>query len=172
MATVRVAMRQRNPGEAHNAISAVFASVADVKHVYVFDEDIDIFSDDQTDWAMATRFQADHDLIVGTGYRAVPIDPSLQGVRIGAKLGFDCTKPFGKSDAFEFTVASPPQMPTRARGSVEDTLAQGPASFLELMAAVGTRDGREILLTLDKLYAEGRLERSADGRYVLNGAKP
>ena len=170
MATVRVAMRQRNPGEAHNAISAVFASVADVKHVYVYDDDIDIFSDDQTDWAMATRFQADRDLIIGSGYRAVPIDPSLQGTRVGAKLGFDCTKPFGKVDAFEFTVAAPPQMPERKRGSVEATLAQGPASYLELMAAAGTRDGREILLSLDKLYGDGRLGRNDDGRYVLNGA--
>ena len=172
MTTVRVAMRQRNPGEAHNAISAMFASLADVKHVYVFDDDIDIFSDDQVEWAMATRFQADRDIIVGTGYRAVPIEPSLQGARIGAKLGFDCTKPFGKGDSFEFTVAAPPVMPAREHGSVEETLTRGPASYLELMAATGTRDGREILLTLDQLYAEGRLGRDENGRYVLNGAKP
>ncbi len=171
MATVRVAMCQRNPGEAHNAISAVFASVADVKHVYVFDADIDIFSDDQVDWAMATRFQADRDLIVGTGYRAVPIDPSLQGTRVGAKLGFDCTKPFGKVDAFEFTVAAPPVMPERDRASVEEVLRRGPASYLELMAAAGTRDGRELLLSLDRLYAEGQLGRTEDGRYTLNGGK-
>jgi UbiD family decarboxylase len=171
MCTARVAMRQRNPGEAHNAIAAAFASLADVKHVYVFDDDIDIFSDDQVEWALATRFQADRDLIVGSGYRAVPIEPSLQGSRIGAKLGFDCTKPFGKGDAFEFTVAAPPVMPQRARGGVEETLAQGPASYLELMAAAGTRDGREILLTLDKLYGDGRLGRNEEGRYVLNGGK-
>jgi hypothetical protein len=120
---------------------------------------------------MATRFQADRDLIVGAGYRAVPIDPSLQGTRVGAKLGFDCTKPFGKLDAFEFTVASPPEMPTRARASVEEVLTQGPASYLDLMAAAGTRDGREILLRLDKLYTDGRLGRTEDGRYMLNGGK-
>jgi hypothetical protein len=39
-----------------------------------------------------------------------------------------------------------------------------------MMAAMGTRDGREILPTLDKLYAEGRLTRLDDGRYALNGA--
>jgi hypothetical protein len=92
-------------------------------------------------------------------------------MRVGAKLGFDCTKPFGKVNAFEFMVAAPPQMPARERGSVEETLAQGPASYLELMAATGTRDGREILLTLDKLYAEDKLGRNEDGRYVLNRAK-
>jgi UbiD family decarboxylase len=171
MSTVRVAMRPRNPGEAHNAVAAVFASVADVKHVFVFVEDIDIFNDEQVDWAFATRFQADRDLIVGTGYRAVPIDPSLQGSRVGAKLGFDCTKPFGKATSFEFTVAAPPQMPERSKQqNVEAVLNAGPASYIELMAALGTRDGRELLTSFDKLYAEGRLARLEDGRYTLNGA--
>jgi UbiD family decarboxylase len=171
MSTVRVAMRPRNPGEAHNAIAAVFASVADVKHVFVFDEDIDIFDDEQVDWAFATRFQADRDLILGTGYRAVPIDPSLQGARVGAKLGFDCTKPFGKATSFEFTVAAPPQMPERSKQqSLEAVLNAGPASYIEIMAALGTRDGRDLLTSFDKLYAEGRLSRLEDGRYSLNGA--
>ena len=49
---------------------------------------------------------------------------------------------------------------------------QGPASYLELMAAAGTRDGRELLHALDKLYGEGRLGRTEDGRYMLNGTKP
>jgi hypothetical protein len=62
-------------------------------------------------------------------------------------------------------------MPQRPRGGVEETLAQGPASFLELMATAGTRDGREILRTLDKLYGEERLGRNEEGRYVLNGGK-
>jgi hypothetical protein len=36
------------------------------------------------------------------------------------------------------------------------------------MAALGTRDGREILREFDKLYREGRLKRLKDGRYALN----
>ena len=62
MYNVRVSLRQRVPGEARNAIAAVFGSMADVKHVFVFDDDIDVFSDEQIDWALATRFQADRDL--------------------------------------------------------------------------------------------------------------
>jgi 2,5-furandicarboxylate decarboxylase 1 len=171
LANVRVAMRQRNPGEARNAIAAVLASVADIKHVFVFDDDIDIFSDDDIDWALATRFQADRDLVIGEGFRAVPIDPSLQGSRVGAKLGFDCTKPFGKAESFEFTVAAPPLLPERKQQSVEALLAEGPASYIELMAAAGTRDGREILTVLDRLHTDGRLGRLEDGRYKLNGGK-
>ncbi len=167
MYNVRVALRQRYPGEARNAIAAVFCSAADVKHVVVVDEDVDVFSDEQVDWALATRFQADRDLVVASGFRAVPLDPSLEGSRTGAKAGFDCTKPFGKSGGFEYLVPGPPSLPQRPRQSVEDRLAAGPATYLDLMAALGTRDGREILATLDTLHQAGRLGRLEDGRYTL-----
>lgn len=170
MYNARVSLRQRVPGEARNAIAAVFGSNADVKHVFVTDADIDIFSDSQLDWALATRFQADRDLVVASGFRAVPLDPSLQGERAGAKAGFDLTIPFGKLGAQEFTVPEPPQL---ARGEAAsflpaaEALAGGPKHFRELMEAAGSDDGREIVRELETLYAEGRLGRDRDGRYVL-----
>ena len=108
MYNVRVSLRQRVPGDAKNAIAAIFGSHAEAKHVFAFDPDIDVFSDAETDWAFATRFQADRDLIVGSGFRVVPLDPSLGGARTGAKLGFDCTIPFGKANSLEFSVPTPP----------------------------------------------------------------
>jgi len=146
----------------------VFGSHAEAKHVFAFDPDIDVFSDAETDWAFATRFQADRDLVTGSGFRVVPLDPSLGGARTGAKLGFDCTIPFGKSTAFEFSVPTPPAGQKIApQKSVTDALAAGPASFLELMTALRSRDGREIVRELDALYAAHRLGRLDDGRYVL-----
>ena len=53
-------------------------ALANCKNVYVVDPDVDIFSDEQMDWAMATRFQPDRDLIVMSGMRTLPLDPSLQ----------------------------------------------------------------------------------------------
>ncbi|MFL6796051.1 MAG: UbiD family decarboxylase [Xanthobacteraceae bacterium] len=173
MYNVRVSLRQRMPGEARNAIAAVFCSAGDVKHVFVVDQDIDVFSDEQIDWALATRFQADRDLVVASGFRCVPLDPSLEGSRTGAKCGFDCTKPFGRSDNVEFTVPRAPSLPAAAAGlsgSAAERLTQGPATYLDLMAAVGTRDGREVLRELDKLYTQGRLTRLPDGRYALQGS--
>jgi 2,5-furandicarboxylate decarboxylase 1 len=169
MYNVRVSMRQRYPGEARNAIAAVFGSLGDVKHVFVVDEDIDVFSDEQIDWALATRFQADRDFVVASGFRAVPIDPSLAGSRIGAKGGFDCTKPFGQARGLGYSLPEPPRMPEAAQASVEERLNAGPATFLELMAATKTRDGRELLRTFDELYKAGRLGRKEDGRYILTG---
>jgi UbiD family decarboxylase len=168
MYNVRVSMKQRYPGEPRNALAAVFSSMGEAKHVFVFDEDIDVFSDEQCDWAFATRFQGDRDLLTGTGFRTVPLDPSLGGARTGAKVGFDCTIPFGKHASFEFSVPEPPVLPRRdRRNSVIDALAEGPTSFQELMASLGSRDGRDVVRELDELYALDKLGRREDGRYVL-----
>jgi 2,5-furandicarboxylate decarboxylase 1 len=173
MYNVRVSLRQRVPGDAKNAIAAIFGSHAEAKHVFAFDADVDVFSDAETDWAFATRFQADRDLVVGSGFRVVPLDPSLGGARTGAKLGFDCTIPFGKANSLEFAVPTPPGAKRGARHkSAADALAAGPASFLELMASLGSKDGREIVRELDALYAEKRLGRNDDGRYVLKDNIP
>jgi len=172
MYNVRVSLRQRVPGEARNAIAAVFGSMAEAKHVFVFDDDIDVFSDEQTDWAMATRHQGDRDLIMGSGFRVVPLDPSLGGARTGAKVGFDCTIPFGKRQSLEWGIPAPPVMPkANGRRAVADVLAEQPANFQELMAAAGSRDGREIVRELDALYALDRLGRNEDGRYVLKAER-
>src|ERR1700733_3004444 len=170
MLNLRVSLRQRVPGGARSPNAAIFGSHAEAKHVFAFDPDIDVFSDEETDWALATRFQADRDLIVGAGFRVVPLDPSLQGARTGAKLGLDCTLPFGKTDAFEFSIPMPPVVKkTAPRTSVEDALIAGPASFLALMSALGSKDGREIVRQLHALYTAQRLGRLDDGRYVLKG---
>ena len=110
MFNVRVAMRQRVPGEARNAITACFGALANIKNVFVVDPDIDIFSDEQMDWALATRFQPDRDLIVVDGLRTLPLDPSLTGGRAPApKAGFDLTWPFGSGGRLEARVPEPPQ---------------------------------------------------------------
>ncbi len=169
MYNARVSLRQRVPGEARNAIAAVFGSSADVKHVFVADADIDVFSDAELDWALATRFQADRDIVVASGFRAVPLDPSLQGARAGAKAGFDLTIPFGRLDAQEFTVPGPPEPAGAAPRRIPpaDALAAGPKHFRELMEAAGSEDGREIVRELEALHAEGRLGRDPEGRYAL-----
>jgi 3-polyprenyl-4-hydroxybenzoate decarboxylase len=138
-----------------------------VKHVFVVDPDIDIFSDEQMDWAFATRFQADRDLVVMDGMRTVPIDPSLMGSRVGAKAGFDLTWPFGSGVRLETRVPEPPRFAGERFPSVAAALAHGPKFFEELMAAVGSRDGREVVLAIDALRQEG-LDRDSEGRYFIN----
>lgn len=171
MFNVRVSMRQRVPGEARNAIAAAFGSVANVKHVFVFDPDIDIFSDRQVDWALATRFQAERDLVVLGGFRTLPLDPSLSGLRTGSKAGFDCTMPIEVASSLESKVPKPPTYEGKRFASLEDALRDGPKTFEELMVAIGTRDGREIVRAFDDLRANGGLSRTADGRWTLGAPK-
>ena len=167
MFNIRVSIRQRYPGEARNAIAAVFGSVADVKHVFVVDDDLDVFNDGHIDWALATRFQADRDLVIGSGFRAVPIDPSLQGQRSGSKAGFDCTRPVIAGTSARHLIPTPPRLEKSPYSSIQAALDAGPATFLELMAACNSRDGRDVLAALEPFYAEQRIARDDDGRYRL-----
>ena len=166
MFNLRVALRQRVPGEARNAIAACFGALVNVKNVFVVDPDIDVFSDEQMDWALATRFQPDRDLVVMTGMRTLPLDPSLTQGRTGAKAGFDLTWPFGSAARLETRVPEPPRFVGRRFASLEVALADGPKSFEDLMAALGSRDGREIVRAIDTLRDKG-LDRDGEGRYFL-----
>ena len=167
---VRIALRQRVPGEARNAIAAAFGCLANVKHVFVVDPDIDVFSDAQMDWALATRFQADRDLVVQSGFRTLPLDPSLAGARTGSKAGFDLTLPFGSSRTLDTLVPEPPRFEGSRFASVDAALAAGPKTFEALITAMGSRDGREVVHALESLRAAGRLARDRDGRYLLDRA--
>ncbi len=167
---VRVALRQRAPGEARNAIAACFGALVNVKNVFVVDPDIDVTSDEQIDWALATRFQPDRDLVVMSGMRTLPLDPSLTSGRTGAKAGYDPTWPFGTADRLETRVPEPPRFAGRRFASVEAALADGPKFFEELMTAVGSRDGREVVRALEALRDKLHLDRDGEGRYLIKAA--
>jgi UbiD family decarboxylase len=163
---VRVSLRQRFPGEARTAIYTVLSTVG-VKNMFVVDPDIDIFSDEQMEWALGTRFQGDRDLILLTGVRASPLDPSLHGAATGAKVGYDLTWPYGGASRMEMSIPEPPRYEGKRFPSIAAALADGPKSFEALMAAMGSRDGREIVREIEKLYRAPGLTRDEQGRYVL-----
>lgn len=76
------------------AIAAAFAGHTSAKHVFVVDADIDIYDPLQVEWALATRFQGDRDLLLQGRERGSSLDPSAEpGTYLTAKLGFDCTMP-------------------------------------------------------------------------------
>lgn len=169
MFNLRISMRPRVPGEARNAIAAAFGCLANAKNVFVVNDDIDIFNDQQMDWALATRFQPDRDLVVQGGMRTLPLDPSLYGARVGSKAGFDLTIQADRRDAIEFTVPAPPDITGDRFDSVRAALTHGPKSFSELMAALGTKDGRDVVIELETIREEGILTRLKEGEYALKG---
>jgi hypothetical protein len=101
------------------------------------------------------------------GMRTVPIDPSLMGSRVGAKAGFDLTWPVGAASRLEMRVPEPPQFKGKRFASLEAALQDGPKFFEDLMSAVGSRDGREIVCALETLHDRAALDRDAEGRYFI-----
>ncbi|EWY41080.1 carboxylyase [Skermanella stibiiresistens SB22] len=86
---------KKQAGEGKNAILAAL-SVLDLKHVVVVDDDIDVFNPTDVEWAIATRVQADKDVVIISGARGKPLDPSLPVTPPGvvpttAKMGIDAT---------------------------------------------------------------------------------
>jgi 2,5-furandicarboxylate decarboxylase 1 len=60
--------------------------------VVVVDMDVDIDDPNEIEWAIATRFQADRDLVIVSGAQGSKLDPSSDE-GISAKMGIDATKP-------------------------------------------------------------------------------
>ena len=85
------------------AIEAAFKGHGSLKHVWVVDTDVDIYDPAQVEWAFATRFQADKDMMLFANQPGSSLDPSgihMRGQKSRtAKLGFDCTIPWGMDKA-------------------------------------------------------------------------
>jgi 2,5-furandicarboxylate decarboxylase 1 len=165
----RVALKRGAPEQARLAIATLFA-LPPVKHVFVVDEDVDVFSDQEVEWAMATRFCAERDIVVTTGLRGFYADPMADKDGLVAKAGFDCTAPHAQSDAIVNQRALAParaSQSARRNLSVAEALQTRPMYFGELVTALGSTDGREIALALDGLREQDQVTRLANGEWAL-----
>src|SRR5881409_1462322 len=107
--TAYVSIAQSRPGEAKHVIPIVLGVDHYLKLVIVVDDDIDVFDESEVLWAVATRMQADRDLVVVAGSLGALLDPSADERGVTAKLGIDATRPFGAPFA-EKLVAAPDRM--------------------------------------------------------------
>ena len=89
--TCYVSIEQRISGQAKNAILAVLGADLYMKRVVVVDHDVDVFSDRQVNWAIATRCQPDRDIAIITNARGSDLDPSTKEDGNTAKWGVDAT---------------------------------------------------------------------------------
>lgn len=89
-----VALDKQVEGEPKNVLLAALASHSDVKQAIAVDSDVDIFDTDAVEWAVATRFQADRDLLVVPGAWGSRLDPSARG-GVSTKVAIDATMPLG-----------------------------------------------------------------------------
>lgn len=93
-----VSIKKTSEGDGKSAILAALASNKDVKHTVIVDHDVDIFNPRDVEWAIATRSQADQDVIIIPGAKGSPLEPTHEIRGVTAKMGIDATAPLGTLD--------------------------------------------------------------------------
>ena len=92
-----VQIKKKHPDDGKKAIEAAFNGHKSMKHVTIIDDDVDIYDSNAVEWAMATRFQGDKDMIIKPDQPGSSLDPSGKhepGKKtLTTKIGFDATIP-------------------------------------------------------------------------------
>lgn len=92
-----VQIKKKNPDDGKKAIAAAFNGHKSMKHVVIIDEDVDIYDSNAVEWAIATRFQGDKDLVIMPDQPGSSLDPSGKhepGKKtLTTKIGVDATIP-------------------------------------------------------------------------------
>jgi len=94
-----VSIKKRNDAEPKTVIETALDAHKSLKHVFVFDDDINLSNPEEMLWALTTRFQADKDLYTYPDSPGSSLDPSSEpgeDRRKTCKAGFDCTIPLSK----------------------------------------------------------------------------
>jgi UbiD family decarboxylase len=105
-----VQIEKRAEDDGRKAIQSAFAGHRSCKHFFVVDKDIDIYDPQAVEWALATRFQGNVDMVVKDREPGSSLDPSAEpGTKMTTKIGFDLTKPVGDA-AGKFERASFPEV--------------------------------------------------------------
>ncbi|MBU7016598.1 MAG: UbiD family decarboxylase [Theionarchaea archaeon] len=94
-----ISLIKQRDDEPQEVIETALEAHKSLKHVFVFDDDIDITNPEERLWAFSTRFQADKDVYMYPDSLGSSLDPSSEpGLdrRKTCKAGFDCTIPMCK----------------------------------------------------------------------------
>jgi len=96
-----VQIKKKNSDDGKKAIKAAFEGHKSLKHCVVVDDDINIYDQNDVEWAIATRFQADKDAVILPNQRGSSLDPSgdlTEGKKATTcKMGLDATTPLEKT---------------------------------------------------------------------------
>lgn len=89
-----VSIKKEKEDDGKKAIEAAFKGHQSLKLVTIVDEDINILDPMEVEWALATRFQGDKDLVLKPNEKGSSLDPSADpNTRATCKMGLDATKP-------------------------------------------------------------------------------
>ena len=189
---------KKQPGEAKNAILAAL-SVMDLKHVVIVDDDIDVNNPMDVEWAIATRVQADRDVLIVTNARGKPLDPSLPPTPPGvvpttAKMGIDATIgegiPKERYERIAYAYADTAKIADYVKGKKDDVAKAGderavaaladeilkviaakPAYYTEIAERFAKHDFQTVARALGHLHTTERLWQDPEGRMCERGSK-
>jgi 2,5-furandicarboxylate decarboxylase 1 len=101
-----VKMKKTAQGEPQQAIMAALGTEFYTKYVIVVDEDVDIFDMNDVMWAVATRVQAEKDVVFIPGCKGAILDPTSDPQTFTlTKMGIDATRPVGKDFAERLSIS-------------------------------------------------------------------
>ena len=189
---------KKQPGEAKNAILAAL-SVMDLKHVVIVDDDIDVNDPMDVEWAIATRVQADRDVLIVTNARGKPLDPSLPPTPPGvvpttAKVGIDATIgegiPKERYERIAYAYADTAKIADYLKGKKDDVASVGderavaaladeilkviaakPLYYTEIAERFSKHDFQTVARALGHLHTTERLWQDPEGRMCERGSK-
>jgi UbiD family decarboxylase len=95
-----ISIKKRHPYEARNILLALLSANIGIKHCVVVDDDIDVENLLQVEWAINTRCQPEHDVIVLPTLYSPTLDPSAPYTRASSKMGIDATMPLERREDF------------------------------------------------------------------------
>jgi 2,5-furandicarboxylate decarboxylase 1 len=131
-----ISMKKVADGEPHLAAFNVMAYSPATKHVFIVDDDIDVTNEADVLWALATRFQADKDLVVINNSIGSRLNPPTYGYRrdekgtLETKLIFDCTRPLS-AGTFPAATRVPPAVKARMNpGDYVRPLSEGDLAYI------------------------------------------
>ncbi len=97
-----VSIKKKNYDDGSKAITAAFHGHKSLKHVVVVDSDIDVNNMEEVEWAVATRFQGDRDILILRDQKGSSLDPSANPeTRATTKMGLDATMPLKGREKFK-----------------------------------------------------------------------
>jgi UbiD family decarboxylase len=92
----------KTPDDMKRVIEKAFAGHQSMKHVIIVNDDIDVFSAGELEYAVSTRFQAHRDAYLFQDMRGSTLDPSTDEDGLTTKVGLDATIPRGREAEYEF----------------------------------------------------------------------
>ena len=95
-----VQLAQKRAGWSKQAIMATFAAFPPLKIVTVVDDDVDIRDASDVEWAMATRLDPQHGVMVIDNVFGHGLNPGFPDY-LGGKVGFDCCRPYPHTYEYE-----------------------------------------------------------------------